>query len=74
MTLTSWSFMQDIGVISNMVISDISLRQVVVSCDSGDVTTRVAHNLQWLRQVTFVHISATGGVADVMEIALRSSL
>ncbi len=52
---------------------DMSLCQGTVLCDSGDIT-RVVPNLQWLQQVICVHISETGGVTDVMKIALRSSL
>ena len=71
-SLASRSLMHDIKVIVSKVICDTSLRQVVVSIDTGDI--RVVHKVQWLRQVICVHISATGGVLDVMEIALRSSL
>ena len=74
MSLTSWSFIYDIKFITSMVILDMSLRQWEVS----SVMWQWWHYLEcWcltLWHVTCVYISATGGVTDVMKIALRSPL
>ena len=63
-----------------MSIDEMSFRQRLVSYASGEIRV-VAHSFRKCstcaagrRQVIYAHISMTGGLADVMEIALRSSL